>query len=268
MIHKIAFLFLVISIISCSAPKVKTKTVTFEITNDSTNVIYKNRLHCPVFTKIENIKTGDLEIVQSEANTKIVVMKTATQEDDSTSIQKKYKFSHYYGYFEKKKAAYDTTFNYALPFPKGKRYKIIQGYHGSFSHNTDFSRYAIDFDLQIGDTITAARSGIVIKVVEKHNKQGSTKKFRPYGNYLMIYHGDNTFAQYVHLKQHGSFVKVGDSIKMNQPIAISGFTGLSTTPHLHFGIFKPTSNGFVSIPILLDSIPGKNYKKNKIAVND
>lgn len=262
-------IFLGLFLYSCSAPENNNRgNVTFKTTKDSTIVIYENKLLCPVFTKIENLKTGTLNFIQSEANETIEILGFNTNQEDSISILKTYKFKHYYGYHNLKKQAYDTLFNYALPFQKGKQYKIIQGYNGNFTHNTNFSRYTIDFNLNIGDTIVASRNGTVIKVIDKHNKQGTTKKYKPYGNYILIHHKDDTFSQYVHLKQNGALVKVGDSVKINEPIALSGFTGLTTTPHLHFGIFKPTKNGFVSIPVILNSIPGKKYTKNKIAKND
>lgn len=253
---------------SCSKSENNRGNVFFKTSNDSIFVIYKNDLLCPVFTKIKHLKSNNLSFIQSEAKETSEVMRFSIHEEDSISVLKNYKFSHHYGYFEDEKLAYDSLFNYALPFPKGKKYKIIQGYNGDFTHNTNFSRYTLDFELNIGDTIVATRDGKVIKVVEEHNKQGTTDEYRPYGNYILIHHKGNIFSQYVHLKQYGSLVKVGDTVKMNQPIALSGFTGLTTTPHLHFGVFKGTTNGFVSIPIILDSIPGKRYTKNKIAKND
>lgn len=266
---KRVLLLLSISTMGCSKNSDNNRgNIYFNVSNDSISVLYQNTLLCPVFTKIEDLESGNLSFIQSKAKETSKIMSFHSNEEDSTSILAKYKFSHHYGYYETKKQAYDTLFNYALPFPKGKQYKIIQGYNGDFTHNTNFSRYTIDFELQIGDTIEAARDGIVIKVVDKHNKQGTTKKYRPFGNFLLIQHNDNTFAQYVHLKQHGALVNVGDSIKMHQSIALSGFTGLTTTPHLHFGVFKATINGFESVPTIIDSIPGKKYLKNKTAVHD
>lgn len=265
---KRAIIISLLFLMNCSKSHKNKGNVYFKVSKDSIEVFYKNELFCPVFTKIEDLKTGNLSFVQSKAKETSRVMSFSNTEADSISILDKYKFGHYYGYYQKDKQAYDTLFNYALPFPKGKRYKIIQGYNGSFSHNTNFSRYTLDFNLQIDDTIQAARDGIVIKIIDKHTKQGTTKKYRPYGNYIMIHHSDNTFAQYVHLKQNGALVNVGDTIKRHQAIALSGFTGLTTTPHLHFGVFKATTNGFVSIPIVIDSVPGKRYLKNKIAVHD
>lgn len=253
---------------NCSKSDNNRGNVTFKYTKDSVFVNYKNDIYCPGFTKIKNLTTDNLKYIQFKAKETKTIAKFSLKEEDSFSILKKYQFKHYYGYYEKQKQAYDTLFNYALPFPKGKQYKIIQGYNGNFTHNTNFSRYTIDFNLQVGDTITAARDGIIIKIVSRHNKQGTTKKYRPFGNHLLVWHDDNTFSQYVHLKQYGSLVKVGDSVKENQPIAISGFTGLTTTPHLHFGVFKATKNGLESIPVVLNSIKGNHYKNNKLIKNE
>ena len=84
----------------------------------------------------------------------------------------------------------------------------------------------------------------------------------------MLYHNDGLFTQYVHLKMDGVIVKLGDSVKKHQPIAYSGNTGMSTEPHLHFGVFKATPKTFVSIPFILDSIPTKKYTKGKFALKN
>lgn len=43
-----------------------------------------------------------------------------------------------------------------LPFQSGRSYKIVQAYHGKFSHQSERSKYAIDFSLSVGDTVCAA----------------------------------------------------------------------------------------------------------------
>ena len=82
---------------------------------------------------------------------------------------------------------------------------------------------------------------------------------------ILVYHSDGTFAQYAHFKKNGVLVKVGDTVKKEQIIGYSGNTGMSTEPHLHFAVYKPTINGLVSIRYILDSIPTKKYTKGKYA---
>ena len=49
-------------------------------------------------------------------------------------------------------------------------------------------------------------------------------------NYLVIDHGDGTFATYWHLSENGLKVKVGDKVERGDWIAVSGNTGNSSTP--------------------------------------
>lgn len=118
--------------------------------------------------------------------------------------------------------------------------------------------------MNVGQTVCAMRDGIVVGVKQDSNRGGRNKKYYNDANYILIYHEDGAFTQYVHLKYKGSLVKIGDKVKKSQPIGYSGNTGFSTGPHLHFGVFKPTSKGFESVPYQLNSIPSKRYTNGKI----
>ena len=137
-----------------------------------------------------------------------------------------------------------------FPFSKGKSYRIIQGYNGKTSHKGSYSRYAIDFNLDLGDTICAAEDGVVVGVIKDYDIGGKDRKYRPFANYITVYHYDSgIFTQYVHLLYQGSLVEIGDSLKVGQPLGLSGNTGFTFGPHLHFNVLIPTSNSMKSIPI-------------------
>jgi murein DD-endopeptidase MepM/ murein hydrolase activator NlpD len=55
-----------------------------------------------------------------------------------------------------------------------------------------------------------------------------------YGNFVLIHHGGGLESMYGHASR--VFVAVGDSVERNQVIALSGSTGRSTAPHLHFEV--------------------------------
>lgn len=129
----------------------------------------------------------------------------------------------------------DTSYVYALPFPEGKTYRVVQGYFSSFSHK---DRAAIDFYMHRGTSITAAREGIVIRVKQDGNKGGLNKKYRQYGNNIVIEHSDGSRAGYWHLQQNSALVKAGDIVQKGQPIALSGKTGYAAFPHLHFLVWR------------------------------
>lgn len=57
-----------------------------------------------------------------------------------------------------------------------------------------------------------------------------------YGRYILIDHGDGLHSMYGHASR--LFVEPGDRVDRNEVIALSGSTGRSTAPHLHFEIRK------------------------------
>nr|WP_315169906.1 M23 family metallopeptidase [uncultured Flavobacterium sp.] len=157
----------------------------------------------------------------------------------------------------------------AYPFPKGKEYKIIQGYKGNFSHKNIFSQNAIDFGLKIGDTITSVDSGYIVGLIQDYKEYGTSKKWleNDKSNFITIYHPQSgLYTQYVHLIHKGSLVKLGEFVKKGQPIAISGMTGFTTTPHLHFNVKIPTNEyGLISTDIEFESgIKGESLKKGDL----
>ena len=157
---------------------------------------------------------------------------------------------------------HDTLPNMTLPFKKGRAFKVIQGYHGKFSHQSDYSRYALDFDMQIGDTILAAREGYVVGIVQAHHRGGNKRKLRDYANFITLYHPDDgVYSQYVHISQNSSMVEMGDSVSAGQAIALSGFVGYTTTPHLHFNVIgKRGDDPIRSVPITFGGLDGEKLK--------
>jgi len=133
---------------------------------------------------------------------------------------------------------------------KGSKYKIIQGYNGSFSHTSEYSKYALDFSLAEGDTICAAADGFVVGVIEDYTGGGKSKRWEDYANYITVFHPEmNLYTQYVHLMHKGSLVEVGDYVKSEQAIGRSGKTGYTDIEHLHFHVLRPNDSGMQSTQI-------------------
>lgn len=233
--------------------------------NDSVIYNIKNPLMCPINIKLVNDKINlDLDTMfghftLNELRDTIIKIKYPNFDDTSNS-----KYIVRYGDLNKK--ILKNKIN--LPFPKGKKYKVIQGYNGKFTHNGLYSQYAIDFNLKIGDTITSVDKGYVVGLIEDYSKYGTSKKWleNDKSNYITIYHPHSgLYSQYVHLNHKGALVKLGDFVREGQPIGITGMTGFTTTPHLHFNVKIPTMEyGLISTEIeFTNGIPG-----NKMLINE
>lgn len=127
------------------------------------------------------------------------------------------------------------TSDYAIPWLPGETYSVGQGNCTTFSHSGVQQRYAYDFLMPIGTTIVAARSGFVSAVASHFPDNTGTPREE---NYLIIEHDDGTAARYVHLTTDGILREVGEFVDQGEPIAISGNTGNSTEPHLHFDVLN------------------------------
>ncbi|HYX66603.1 MAG TPA: M23 family metallopeptidase [Burkholderiales bacterium] len=82
----------------------------------------------------------------------------------------------------------------------------------------------VDFLAEMGSDVSAAAAGVV-----------QFAGFHPqYGYMIDIDHGNDLVTRYAHLSK--LFVKEGDVVQRGRRIALSGSTGRSTGPHLHFEV--------------------------------
>jgi len=134
-------------------------------------------------------------------------------------------------------AQHDAGYRYLVPFKKGKKVRVSQGFNGKTSHN-GYSRYAIDFAVPVGTPIYAARGGVVVATKASGSKGALKRGYGSYANYIVIEHSDGTLGKYYHLKKGGVRVRVGTQVKVGELIGYSGNTGYSSGPHLHFSVSK------------------------------
>lgn len=121
---------------------------------------------------------------------------------------------------------------YELPFDKGAKHRIVQGYGGLFSHS---HIAAIDFEMPVGTSVYAAREGKIYSYKDDSNAGGVTSGYNGKANYIIIQHNDGSFGCYWHLKQNSVLIKKG-YVSKGQKIGLSGATGLVIKPHLHFSV--------------------------------
>lgn len=156
------------------------------------------------------------------------------------------------------------TLNPVLPpFKAYKPMKISQAFNGEFSHNRQPSKYAVDIGMTVGTKITAARAGTVIGLKDDYPIAGvSSPFFMDKANYVQVLHDDGSYAMYAHLLLGGVKVKLDQRVKAGELLALSGNTGYSTGPHLHFVIYHNNNGQMNSLPFEFIQ-PDKKHMKPK-----
>ena len=96
------------------------------------------------------------------------------------------------------------------------------------AHRPGETHHGLDLAVPLGTSVVSPGVGAVTEV-------GNSG---PNGNFVRVDHGDGVVSSYLHLQSQA--VKVGDQVTPGQQLGLSGNTGHSTGPHLHW---QTTVNG-------------------------
>lgn len=106
----------------------------------------------------------------------------------------------------------------------------------------------VDFGAPTGTKIRASASGVVLRVGYDRGR----------GRFIMIRHPNKYVSHYYHLSRRARNIRSGVRVEQGQLIGYVGSTGLSTGPHLHYGLRK---NGRFLNPLRLKSPTKSPVKK-------
>jgi murein DD-endopeptidase MepM/ murein hydrolase activator NlpD len=155
-----------------------------------------------------------------------------------------------------KDAVHDEAHVYRLPYATGESFRVIQGFGSRFSH-TGLEQFAVDFRMPEGTPVHAARGGLVARTEESNDMGCWEDGCGKYANFIVVLHDDGTTGEYYHLQQDGALVGPGDRVEAGQLIGLSGNTGHTTVPHLHFAVYRAAEWGTTqSIPVRFASADG------------
>lgn len=123
-----------------------------------------------------------------------------------------------------------------LPWQNGKAFPCTQGNNSPFSHNRQLA-YAYDLGLPEGEPVLASAGGIV----SSHHDGTPGFKDLSFGNFVIINHGDGTYALYAHM-QNGSVSQFvhndGQTVQRGDQIGRCGATGMAYGAHLHIQVMR------------------------------
>jgi len=160
-------------------------------------------------------------------------------------------------------SAHPRDVEYELPL-RQRALQVDQGYGGRFSHTDPQNLYAVDFAADIGTVVLAARAGVVMQVESDFDKAGlDREKYGGRANFVRIVHDDGSMALYAHLKPEGVRVRVGQRVQAGQQIGLSGNTGFTTGPHLHFAVQVNRGMRLESIPFRMRGPRGELHFSDK-----
>ncbi len=138
---------------------------------------------------------------------------------------------------------------YNYPLPKNIKIEIAHPV-GDYAHeNFIESKYAVDFLVDIGTLVLAARDGKVLKIKDDSDKWGLDRNLAQEVNFVIIDHGDRTYSEYLHLGKNKVLVKEGQQVKIGNLLGYTGLSGCMDTPHLHFNLFRVENGKGVSTPV-------------------
>lgn len=141
-----------------------------------------------------------------------------------------------------------------MRFPTMKQFRISSNFNPR-RVNPVTGRIAphkgVDFAMPVGTPVLAVGDGEVV----------IAKRSGAAGNYVAIRHGRQYTTRYMHLKK--LLVKPGQKVKRGDRIALSGNTGRSTGPHLHyeFWIGKQAVNPLTAKLPRSEGLSGKDRRE-------
>lgn len=133
-----------------------------------------------------------------------------------------------------------TKGGYIWPETVSRRITSPQGARNTGIKGASTNHKGVDIGgVGTSTSVLATKAGVVI----------TSALHRSYGNYVVISHGPGNTTLYAHMSSRS--VKEGDTVTQGQVIGITGSTGVSSGPHLHYEI---TEGGVRVNP--LDYLPG------------
>lgn len=208
-------------------------------------VFVRNDLYAPVemalaFTGMSNVRGAPAQTIRrvlpARSNTRLALLTAITG-------GKPLVYTPQFQYALGDPAGAAQSYRYPLPW-RGGPFRLSQGAEGQYSHFGPKNRYAMDIAMPVGTQIIAARAGVVVKIENSQSGRGTD----PSGNFVRVLHDDGTMGVYLHLKQGSVSVREGQRVTVGSPLALSGNTGNSSGPHLHFVVQRNNGSGLVSIP--------------------
>jgi murein DD-endopeptidase MepM/ murein hydrolase activator NlpD len=138
-------------------------------------------------------------------------------------------------------------FIYLFPFSKVQTHRAFQSQNimETISGKKIADFYGMAFQMKKGDTIFAARRGVVSEIKNQFDTHSDGVWFSSQTNFVEVFHQDGTFGRYNRLKKGLIWVKEGQWVEAGEPIGIVADDTFEGNTVVQFTVYYlPKSNAF------------------------
>jgi hypothetical protein len=184
------------------------------------------------FTSFTNVKSDQALPFHAEIKPGYNKLFSIAAIDPQAGVQFKYQSSFQKGCIHPE---VNRDFTYLLPITPGSQTQV---YEMSPVKPTDSaSWYVLRMKMKSGDTIYAARKGIVNDVQDQNGANDAGQASIGTENFIEIAQADCSFARYGILKKNSALVKPGQLVKAGQPIGLVGGDMYGRGSDLRFSVY-------------------------------
>jgi len=197
-----------------------------------TNNAYCNYILELGFTTFNNMKCDQPLPFHSEVKPGYNKLFTISAIDPQSPVLFKYGSQYQKGCMH---PSVNTGFTYLLPISPGKDAQVYE--MSPVKASDSVSWYVLRLKMKPGDTIYAARKGIVNEIQDQSAANDAGQTSIGTENFIEIVQADCSFAHYGILKKNSSMVKPGQLVKAGQPIGLVGGDAYGRGSDLRFSVY-------------------------------
>lgn len=184
------------------------------------------------FTTFSNVKSDQPLPFHAEVKPGYNKLFTISAIDPQSPVQFKYNSGFQKGCMH---PMVNGDFIYLFPITPGTNAQVYEMSPGKSSDSASW--YVLRLKMKPGDTIYAARKGIVNNLQDQNGANDAGQPSIGTENYIEIAQADCSFARYEILKKNGALVKPGQLVKAGQPIGLVGGDAYGRGADLRFSVY-------------------------------